>query len=120
MSSVRNGLIGALTAIVLLAGCAARGGYVESPPPLLNPSEAATIDIYRDGSAPGWFANIRVELEGREIYRVGHNEAYSFKLDPGQYLLVYRIGFNECRQIIWAEPRRTYRIRLSPTCARGD
>lgn len=120
MSSVRNGSIGILAAIVLAAGCAAKGGYVESPPPLLNPSEAATIDIYRDRAAPGWFANVRVRLDGREIYRVGFNEAYSFQVDPGQYLLVYQIGFNECRQIVWAEPRQTYRIRLSPTCARGD
>jgi hypothetical protein len=115
MSSVRLGLISAVATIALAAGCAT-GGRSGTLPTVTNPTEAANITLYRDGSWAGWFATMRVELDGQEIYRIGRNEAFSLTLDPGQYLLVYTLGFNECRRIIWADPRQNQRIRLSPTC----
>jgi hypothetical protein len=117
MNRMRSGLTGALVAILLATGCGMTGERIGSAPLLTNPSEAATVTLYRDGSLVGWFATIRVELDGQEIYRIARNEAFTFQLDPGQYLLAYRIGFNECRQIIWARPRESHRIRLSPTCS---
>ncbi len=116
MSRIRFGLIGIVAALALMAGCTT-GGLSGNLPIVTNPSEAANITIYRDGSLAGWFATMVVRLDDREIYRVGRNEAFSFAVDPGQYLLMYRLGFNECRKVIWAEPRRNVRIRLSPTCA---
>jgi hypothetical protein len=116
MSRIRIGSIGVVAAIALMAGCTT-GGLSGNLPMVTNPSEAANITIYRDGATAGWFATMRVDLEGQEIYRVARNEAFSFSLDPGQYLLVYRLGFNECRKVLWVEPRENQRIRLSPTCA---
>jgi hypothetical protein len=81
-----------------------------------NPTEAGNITIYRDGAWAGWFATMRVELDDQEIYRIGRNEAFSFTVDPGQYLLVSSIGFNECRKVVWVDPRENQRVRLSPTC----
>ncbi|MFB1486271.1 MULTISPECIES: hypothetical protein [unclassified Thiocapsa] len=115
MSSVRLGLIGAFAGVALVAGCAT-GGRSGNLPTVTNPSEAANITLYRDGSLAGWFATMRVDLDGQEIYRIGRNEAFSFTVDPGQYLLTHTLGFNECRRIIWAELRQNQRIRLSPTC----
>jgi hypothetical protein len=116
MSSVRIGLISAVATIALTAGCAT-GGQSGTLPTVTNPAEAANITLYRDGSLAGWFATIRVELDGQEIYRIGRDEAFTFTIDPGQYLLVYTLGFNECRKVIWADARQNQRIRLSPTCA---
>lgn len=115
MSRIKIGLISAVMTIALMAGCAT-GGLSGNLPIVTDPSEAANITIYRDGALAGWFATMPVELDGEEIYRVGRNEAFSFTVDPGQYLLIYRLGFNECRKVIWAEPRQNQRIRLSPTC----
>lgn len=100
----------------LMAGCAT-GGLSGNLPIVTNPSEAANITLYRDGSMAGWFATTVVRFDGQEIYRVGRNEAFSFSVDPGQYMLMYRLGFNECRKVLWVEPRRNLRIGLSPTCA---
>jgi hypothetical protein len=115
MSIVRIGVIAAVASVALAAGCAT-GGRSGNFPTVTNPSEAANITLYRDGSLAGWFATMRVELDGQEIYRIGRDEAFSFTVDPGQYLLSYTLGFNECRRVIWAEPRENQRIRLSPTC----
>jgi hypothetical protein len=115
MSNVRLGLISAFASVGLVASCAT-GGPSGTLPTVSSPSEAANITLYRDGSLAGWFATMRVELDGQEIYRIGRNEAFSLTLDPGQYLLTHTLGFNECRRIIWAEPRQNQRIRLSPTC----
>ncbi|WP_296808649.1 hypothetical protein [Thiocapsa sp.] len=115
MSSLRLGLISAIASVALVTGCAT-GGQSGNLPTVTNPSEAANITLYRDGSLAGWFATMRVVLDGQEIYRIGRNEAFSLTLDPGQYLLTHTLGFNECRRVIWAEPRQNQRIRLSPTC----
>lgn len=115
MSSVRIGLIGAAAIVALTTGCAT-GGPSGTLPTVTNPAQAANITLYRDGSLAGWFATMRVELDGQEIYRIGRDEAFSFTVDPGQYLLIYTLGFNECRRVIWADPRDNQQIRLSPTC----
>jgi hypothetical protein len=112
---MRLGLISAFASVSLVAGCAT-GGQSGNFPTVTNPSEAANITLYRDGSWAGWFATMRIDLDGEEIYRIGRDEAFSLTLDPGQYLLIYTLGFNECRRIIWAEPRQNQRIHLSPTC----
>lgn len=116
MQRIWAGSIVAGAAILSLTGCGMKGGAVGVHPTVTKPTEAATITIFRDGAIPGWFATIQVELDGREIYRVARNESYSFQIDPGQYLMIHRIGFNECRQVIWAQPRQSYRVRLSPDC----
>ena len=115
MSSVRIGLIGAVASVALVAGCAT-GGQSGTLPAVTNPSEAANVTLERDGSLGGWFATMKVELDAKEIYRIGRNESFTLTLDPGQYLLMYTIGFNECRRIIWVEPRKNQRVQMSPTC----
>jgi hypothetical protein len=116
MKTMWNGLTVMLLAITLTAGCGMKGGPSGTKPVLTNPSEAANLTFYRDGSLPGWFATIKVVLNGHEILRVARNEAYTITVDPGQHILIYTIGFNECRQVIWARPRDNLRFRLSPTC----
>ncbi|MBK1645802.1 hypothetical protein CKO25_14295 [Thiocapsa imhoffii] len=117
MDMMRIGTMGAAIAILGVAVGCTTGGLSGTLPAVTNPSEAANITLYRDGTLPGWFTTIVVDLNDREIYRVGRNEAFSFAVDPGQYLLVYRIGFNECRKVVWVEPRENVRVRLSPICS---
>jgi hypothetical protein len=110
---IRTGFL--LLAAALVAGCAT-GGQTGALPAITQPTEAAYVTIYRDGSLVGLFATIKVRIDGREVYRLGRNEQYSFRLDPGQYLVDFSIGLNECRRAFYAQPGRNYRFRLVPNC----
>ncbi|NCA71944.1 MAG: hypothetical protein EOM91_18070 [Sphingobacteriia bacterium] len=116
MKSIRNGAMAALLSVTLTAGCGMTGGLSGPTPVVTRPAEAANITFYRDGSFVGFFATIRVEIDGREVLRVARNEAHTITVDPGQYLIVSTMGFNECRQVVWARPRANIQVRLSPVC----
>ncbi|MBK1718394.1 hypothetical protein [Thiocystis violacea] len=109
-------LITSVVAAVVISGCALSGGPVGAPPPLRQPSEAGTLVISRDGSLIGLFGTMRVKLNDRDIYRLGLNQSYSTRLDPGEYFLRYSIGLNDCGGAFGIRPRQTLRLRLSPTC----
>ena len=53
-------------------------------------------------------------------YRVWRNERFSFRLDPGEYVFYFTIGFNECRRVAFIQAPATYRFRLAPNCARFE
>jgi hypothetical protein len=105
-----------LVAITLTAGCSTYGGRVGPEPEVLHPFEAATLTIYRDGSWVGLFAPIRVELDKVDFYRLKRNQSISLQLDPGNYVMNFSIGLNECSRLVDLKPRQSLRLRLSPDC----
>lgn len=105
----------ALTAM-LLSGCA--GGLVGPLPTVKRPAEASTVSVFRPLQFAGFIGPIILSIDGCRTLRVWGNQEYSFQLDPGQYILDYTIGFNECRRVAFIEPRRNYRFRLTPNCDR--
>ena len=105
-----------LTAVLLTAGCASSGHQTGPAPPVHVPSESGNLTLFRDGSLVGLFATMRVRLDQRDLYRLGRNQSFSLRLDPGDYLLEYSIGFNQCSRVIHLKPRQTYRLRLLPNC----
>ena len=38
------------------------------------------------------------------------------RLDPGEYVFSFFLGLNECRQVVWFEKGKDYRVKLSPSC----
>ncbi len=108
------------TAILLLAvaltvaGCAT--GQTGPLPAVTRPNEASNMTLYRDGSLVGLFSVMTLRLDGREVYRLGRNQAFSFRIDPGEYLFDFSIGLNECRRSYYVKPGRSYRFRLVPNC----
>lgn len=113
-----TGALCAAPAILLLAGCA--GGLIGPLPPLNRPTEAATVSVFRELALAGIIGPITLSIDSCPTFRVWSNQEYSFQLDPGQYLIDYNIGFNECRRVAYIEPRRSYRFRLTPNCDRFD
>lgn len=103
---------------VLLVGCA--GGLIGPLPRVTKPNEASTVTVFRDFSLPGFVGPIVLRLDGCETFRLWVNQEFSFQLDPGQYFFDYTIGFNECRRVVYIQPRHDYRFRLSPNCTRFD
>lgn len=101
-----------------LGGCTT--GPVGPTPPVYQPERAATVTVFRDGSWVGLWVPIMLRIDDRKTFLVGRNEAYSFQLDPGEYLFDFSIGFNECRRVAYVPPRASSRFRLAPNCANFD
>jgi hypothetical protein len=108
----------AALAASLLGGCAS--GQIGPLPPVLAPSQAADVTVFRDGSWVGFFAPITLRIDGRQVFNVKRNEQYSFQLDPGEHLFDFTIGLNECRGVALLYPRENRRYRLAPNCAKFD
>jgi hypothetical protein len=105
----------ALVLTALLAGCAT-GGPIGPLPMVKDPLEASNVTVYRGGSLVGLFSPIRLQINGQNAFNIHRNQQYSFQLDTGLHLFEFFIGLNECRRVIFVEPRRSYRIRLVPNC----
>lgn len=105
----------ALVLSALIGGCAT-GGPSGPLPMVQDPLEASNVTVYRGGSLVGLFSPIRLQINGQNAFRIHRNQQYSFQLDPGLHLFEFYIGLNECRRVIFIEPRRSYRIRLVPNC----
>jgi hypothetical protein len=97
-----------------LGGCAS--GPMGPAPVVTDPLNAGNVTFYRDGSWVGLWTNIRVRLDGRDLVRLGVGEHYSFSLDPGEYLVEFAMGFNQCRRAILVRPKTSYRYRMVPNC----
>jgi hypothetical protein len=110
--------LGAAWLALLLAGCA--GGLIGPLPQVTKPKEASTVTVFRDFSVPGFVGPIVLRIEGCETFRLWVNQEFSFQLDPGQHLFEYTIGFNECRRVVYIQPRQNYRYRLTPNCTRFE
>jgi hypothetical protein len=105
----------ALVLTALLAGCAT-GGPIGPLPMVKDPLEASNVTVYRGSSLVGLFSPIRLQINGQNAFNIHRNQQYSFQLDTGLHLFEFFIGLNECRRVIYVEPRRSYRIRLVPNC----
>lgn len=110
-----NRSVVATVLITLLGGCAT-SGPAGPLPEVTNPLEASNVTVYRGGSLVGLFSPIRLQINGQDVFNIQRNQAYSFQLDSGLQLFEFSIGLNECRRVIFIEPRRSYRIRLVPNC----
>jgi hypothetical protein len=109
-------LVGAaLLASVLLGGCAT-GGPIGPLPVVRDPLEASNVTVYRGGGVVGLFSPIRLRINGQPAFNIYRNRQYSFQLDPGLQLFEFSIGLNECRRVLYIEPRQSYRIRFVPNC----
>ena len=102
----------------LLTGCA--GGLVGPLLPVTNPATAATVTVFRDFSLPGFFVPMDLRIDDHWVFRLWLNQQYSFKLDPGEYLFDYTIGFNECRRLAYIKAGQNYYFRLRPNCVRFE
>ncbi len=105
-----------LITLAWTGGCATSGGQVGNPPEVRRPTEAGTLLLYRDGSLVGFFATMLIKIENKAVYRLGRKESYSISLDPGEYLLDYSIGLNECGRIVSIKSAEILRLRLAPDC----
>jgi len=104
-----------LSAAGLIAGCAS-GGFIGPQPLVTNPLQASNVTFYRTKGIVGIVGPIYVRLDGQPLMRLWAGESYSFRLDPGEYILDYSIGFNECRRSLLIYPTQSYRFRLVPNC----
>jgi hypothetical protein len=111
----RSRIAAAILAPALLGGCAT-GGPTGPAPTVTDPLEASNVTVYRGGSWVGLFGPIRLRINGQDAFNIQRNERYSFQIDPGLQLFEFTIGLNECRRVLFIEPRRNYRIRLVPNC----
>ncbi len=103
---------------IMLAGCT--GGLIGYLPVVTKPNAAANVTIFRDGSLVGFIGPITLRIDDRRIYQVWRNERFNFRLDPGEYVFFYTIGFNECRRVAFIQAGGNYLFRLAPNCARFD
>lgn len=111
---VRAALI-ALGLAVVLGGCA-HGGFIGPQPVVTDPGRASTVTLYRTQGIVGFVGPIVVRLEGEPLMRLWGGQSFSFQIDPGEHLLDYSIGFNECRRALTIYPGRSYTYRLVPNC----
>jgi hypothetical protein len=105
----------AVLASVLLGGCAS-GGPIGPLPVVRDPLEASNVTVYRGGDWVGLFSPIRLRINGQPAFNIHRNQQYSFQLDPGLQLFEFSIGLNECRRVLYIEPRHSYRVRFVPNC----
>ena len=57
-----------------------------------------------------------IVIDGQEIYGLRNGETYRFQLDPGQYVLGWRLGLNTCNQDIFLRKGRDVTLNLSNEC----
>jgi hypothetical protein len=104
-------LIGA----ALLSGCA--GGFIGPTPVVRDPLQASNVTFYRTQGLVGIVGPIYVRLDREPLLRLWTGQSFSLRLDPGEYIVDYSIGFNDCRRAILIYPGYSYRFRLVPNCS---
>lgn len=110
-----SGLV-TFAAMIAVAGCSTYGGRLDSQRAVHHPAQAATLTISRDRSWVGLFGTMNVKLDETDFYRLKRGGRYSVPLDPGDYILEYSIGLNECSRMINLKPRQSLHLRLSADC----
>ncbi len=108
-------LLWVLSAAGVLGGCAS-GGFIGPQPLVTDPLRASNVTFYRTKGLVGIVGPIYVRLDGEPLMRLWAGQSYSFRLDPGEYILDYSIGINECRRSLLIYPGQSYRFRLVPNC----
>jgi hypothetical protein len=100
---------------LLIAGCSTTSGLI-NPPPTPKTQHPINVTLHRVDSMAGAVVPMVIVLDGKEIYGLGNGETYRFQLDPGQYVLGWRLGLNTCNQVIFLKDKRDVRINLSNDC----
>lgn len=98
------------------AGCTTAGNQAGPAPQIRDPAAAGTLTLSRDGSLVGLFAPMQININNYDRYRLARNQRLTLILDPGDYLLKYAIGLNQCSQVIHLTPRQTRHLRLVANC----
>ena len=110
------GLAAALTAGTLwIAGCSTTSGLI-NPPPTPKTQHPITLTLHRVDSIEGAVAPMVIVIDGQEIYGLRNGETYRIQLDPGQYVLGWRLGFNTCDQDVFLRKGRDVTLNLSNEC----
>lgn len=105
----------AMLPLILTSACATKVGQL-NPPPSATSARPSKITVYRDPSIVGSPATMIFNIDDVETYGLKQGQSYSFRLDPGEYVLSFFLGLNECRQVVWFEKGKDYRVELSPSC----
>ena len=105
----------ALLSLILISACATKVGQLD-PPPGATSARPSKITVYRDPSIVGSPATMIFNIDDVKTYGLKQGQSYSFRLDPGEYVFSFFLGLNECRQVVWFEKGKDYRVKLSPSC----
>lgn len=100
---------------LLIAGCSTTSGPI-NPPPTPKGPHPMTLTLQRADSPEGAMIPMVIVIDGQEIYGLRNGETYRIRLDPGQYVLGWRLGLNTCNQTIFLRKGRDATLKLSNTC----
>jgi hypothetical protein len=104
-----------LMPLLLLAGCSTTFGPI-SLPPTPSGNNAVTVTIQRTQSVEGAAVPMVFVIDGTEIYGLRNGESYQLKMDPGEYVLGWRLGLDTCNQTVWIRPDRDVVLNFSEEC----
>jgi hypothetical protein len=100
---------------LLISGCSTTSGLINAPP-TPKTQHPINVTLHRVDSIAGAVVPMVIVIDGKEIYGLGNGETYRFQLDPGQYVLGWRLGLNTCNQVIFLKNKRDVTINLSNEC----
>ena len=100
---------------LLIAGCSTTSGLINAPP-TPKTQHPINITLHRVDSMAGAVVPMVVVIDGEEIYGLRNGETYRIRLDPGQYVLGWRLGLNTCNQTVFLRKGRDVTLDLSNAC----
>jgi hypothetical protein len=100
---------------LLAAGCSTTSGAINAPP-TPKTQHPITLTLQRVDSIEGAVVPMVIVIDGQEIYGLRNGETHSIQLDPGQYVLGWRLGLNTCDQTIFLRKGRDVTLKLSNEC----
>jgi hypothetical protein len=83
---------------------------------MTSPQVPASVIVQRDRSVVGLPVRMFFTIDGERIYAVWIGQAFTFNIDPGEYIFGYEQGFNTCRRRVVLEEGRNYFVKLTPVC----
>jgi hypothetical protein len=109
-------LAAALAAATLsIAGCSTTSGLINAPP-TPKTEHPINLTLHRVESIEGAVVPMVIVLDGKELYGLRNGETHRIQLDPGQYVLGWRLGLNTCNQTIFLRKGRDVTLNLSNEC----
>jgi hypothetical protein len=109
-------LAAALAAATLsIAGCSTTSGLINAPP-TPKTQHPINLTLHRVESIEGAVVPMVIVLDGKELYGLRNGETHRIQLDPGQYVLGWRLGLNTCNQTIFLRKGRDVTLNLSNKC----
>jgi hypothetical protein len=111
---MRKLLVSASIAACVATGCSS--GPIEPLPPLRAGAIPASVVVQREKSVVGLPATMFFSIDGKRIYAAQIGQAFTFEIDPGEYIFGYELGFNKCSQRVIIRQGRRYFLLLRPVC----